>query len=60
MFTAATCYLVYWPNPFTLKHTDLDRGVARPRNVYGEHETQESETTYGYELAGMENAIDTV
>lgn len=60
MFTAATCYLVYWPNPFKLQDTDLDRGVARPRNVYAEHGRAATEDAYEYELAGRENTVDAV
>ncbi|KAJ3557418.1 hypothetical protein NM688_g1485 [Phlebia brevispora] len=60
MCTAATCYLIYWPNPFTLQESDMIRGVARPRSVYEESSTARTENAYDYELAGMEHAAETV
>ncbi len=50
-FTAATCYLIYWPNPFTSQG---------PRYVYNRLVTDRPEGNYEYELAGIEHADGTV
>lgn len=55
VFTATTSYLIYWPNPFTLRNADMDRGAARPKLVYRQGELDVSRNNYDYELAGMEN-----
>ena len=58
--TSAICYLIYWHNPLTLHQSDLDRGAARPRNVYGESGISRAGREYEYELAGVEHATETV
>ncbi|KAI0091500.1 lipid phosphate phosphatase 1 [Irpex rosettiformis] len=59
--TAGTCYLIYWPNPFTVQDHSAVRHLSRPRHVYGELSgTRTVADDYGYELANVERAEATV
>ncbi|KAI0701474.1 phosphatidic acid phosphatase type 2/haloperoxidase [Cytidiella melzeri] len=53
-FTAATCYFIYWPNPFVPQVNPAIRQVLRPRQVYGEVNTRALTDDYGYELTRVE------
>lgn len=57
--TATTCYLIYWPNPFTLtQQTRANRHTSRARIVYGQETGTRQE--YDYELAGVGHAGEPV
>ena len=59
-FTAATAYLVFWPNPFTLDVSTATRNASRARAVYGPDNTGSSRREYDYELAGVDHAGEPV
>ncbi|KAH9951202.1 lipid phosphate phosphatase 1 [Amylocystis lapponica] len=50
--TATVCYLIYWPNPFAARTSNLT-GSTRAKVVYTDTDTSGNE--YGYELTGMEH-----
>ncbi|KAI0339631.1 lipid phosphate phosphatase 1 [Trametopsis cervina] len=55
--TAATCYLIYWPNPFwSQEASSFGLQSSQPRNVYEQNGTRTVANEYGYELAGVEQA----
>ncbi|KAI0769202.1 lipid phosphate phosphatase 1 [Irpex lacteus] len=56
IFTAGTCYLIYWPNPFVAQDYSAARVLSRPRHVYGDFNGTRTSAAddYGYELAGVE------
>ncbi|OBZ73760.1 putative lipid phosphate phosphatase 3, chloroplastic [Grifola frondosa] len=53
--SAAICYLIYWPNPFTSQIAEGEPGAARAKSVYRDRNTDRSGNNYGYELTGMDH-----